>query len=146
MIGRICQREVDTVAPGETVCQAAQRMQQRAVGTLLVLDDEERPMGIVTDRDLVVRALAHNLDGVETRVDLVMTTPVVVVGENVPIEAALERMRAGGFRRMPVVDAEGRLVGLAALDDILGLLAEEFTDVGLLLQAQAPGNHVAAVT
>jgi CBS domain-containing protein len=67
-----------------------------------------------------------------------MTPEPKTVSEETPIESALSLMRSGGFRRLPVVDQNGKLVGLVTLDDILMLLAEEFTDVGRLLARETP--------
>ncbi len=137
-VGRICVREVDLADADESVQVAAQRMHARKVGTLVVLDSEKRPTGILTDRDLTVRVLAEGRDPFHTRVGDVMTRSPKTVREETPIEEALALMRAGQFRRLPVVDAEGALVGLVSLDDILDLLAEEFREIGRLVQEEGP--------
>ena len=67
-VSRICVREVDLADPGEPVFQAAERMHQRAVGTLVILNQESQPVGILTDRDLVERVLAKGLDAYTTTV------------------------------------------------------------------------------
>ena len=67
-----------------------------------------------------------------------MTAPIKTIGEDAGIETALSLMRSGEFRRMPVVDREGRLVGVLSLDDVLTLLAEEFAEIGHLLDRQTP--------
>lgn len=137
-IGRICQREVDFADPEETVFQAAVRMQQRTVGALVVLDGDRRPVGIVTDRDLVIRAIAAGRDPFTTTVAEVMTRHPKTVSEETPIESALSLMRSGVFRRLPVVDQDDRLVGLVTLDDILMLLSEEFESIGALIRQETP--------
>ena len=137
-VNKICIRNVDTASPGETVDVIAQRMHQRAVGTLVVVSSESEPIGIVTDRDLVERVLAKGMSPVETNVRDVMTPGPKTVFEETPIETALALMRSGGFRRLPVVDRNYQLVGLITLDDILMLLAEEFTQVGRLLEKESP--------
>ena len=119
-VNKICIRHVDTASPGETVDVIAQRMHQRAVGTLVVVSSESEPIGIV-----------------ETNVRDVMTPGPRTVFEETPIETALALMRSGGFRRLPVVDRDYQLVGLITLDDILMLLAEEFTQVGRLLEKES---------
>lgn len=139
-VGRICVREVDVISEDESAQTAAGRMHSRKVGTLVVVDSETRPVGIVTDRDLTVRVLAKGLDGTQLPVRDVMThTPETVYPETA-IEDALRRMRVGAFRRVPVVDDDGRLVGLLSLDDILELLAEEFTEIGRLIHEEEPGR------
>jgi CBS domain-containing protein len=137
-VGRICQRDVDLVDLDESAWAAAERMHQRSVGSLIVLNEDRQPVGIVTDRDLVINVLAHEREPRTTRVRDIMTAPVKSISEDGAIETALSLMRSGEFRRMPVVDREGRLVGVLTLDDVLSLLAEEFTDIGRLLDRQTP--------
>lgn len=136
--GRICTREVYLADPDETVEAIAHRMHERGVGSLLVLDDARRPVGIVTDRDLVLRVLAADRDPLTTRVAEVMTRDPRTVGEETPIEQTLSLMRAYGVRRVPVVDPGGTLVGVVTLDDVLSLLTEELTIVGEVLSKQNP--------
>jgi len=137
-VGRICVREVDTANPDESVAVVAERMHQRAVGTLVVVTDNDHIVGIVTDRDLVSRALAKGRSPTETPVRDVMTIGPKTISEWTPIESALLIMRSGKFRRIPVVDHDNKLVGLISLDDILMLLAEEFSQVGRLLKRETP--------
>jgi CBS domain-containing protein len=136
--GRICVREVDVISPQESAQAAAARMHDRKVGTLVVIDEQRMPIGIVTDRDLTVRVLAEGRDGSQTTVAEVMSAAPATVSEQTPIEDALRLMRSGAFRRVPVVDEDGRLAGLLSLDDILDLLAEEFRDIGQLIQEEQP--------
>lgn len=137
-IGRICQRDVDLAERGESVRVAAQRMLQRKVGTLVILDQSRAPIGILTDRDLVLRVLATGGDPNAITVGEVMTERLDTVTEDTPIEKVVAVMRNGAFRRLPVVDGWGRLVGLVSLDDILALRAEEFAGIGSLLSQQTP--------
>lgn len=137
-VGRICVRSVDLAEPAELVQVAAQRMNDRNVGTLVVLDNQQRPIGIVTDRDLALRVVAKGLAPQSTTVGQVMTECPETVGEDTSIEAALTVMRAGPYRRLPVVDDDGRLVGLVSVDDVLDLLAEEFSEVRQLLARESP--------
>jgi CBS domain-containing protein len=129
---------VDLADLNESVQAAAERMHQHTVGVLVILNDTKQPIGIVTDRDLVIRVLAAGRDPYTTLVGHVMTPQPKSVSQETPIESALSLMRSGGFRRLPVVDQNGKLVGLVTLDDILMLLAEEFTDVGRLLERETP--------
>lgn len=137
-VGRICTRDVDTAGASESVAEVARRLRERGVGSLIVVDREARPMGIVTDRDLVTRVLAVGRDPNATTAADVMTAAPAMVLEGTTIEDALARMRVGRLRRLPVVDGRGRLVGLVTLDDILELLAEEFSSIGTLLDREAP--------
>jgi len=136
-VGHVCTREVFLTDEKETVKRAAERMRSHNVGTLLVVDDERRPLGIVTDRDLVVRILATGADP-GTPVGEVMTAPVRAVREDLGIEDALRIMRERRARRLAVVDERGRLVGLLALDDVVGLLALELWRIGGIVNDQGP--------
>jgi CBS domain-containing protein len=137
-VERICQCEVDVAEAGETVLSIAERMRQRTVGCVVVLNGAQEPIGILTDRDLVVRVLADGKDPSATRVEDVMTHGPKTVTEGTAIEESLRLMRSGGFRRLPVIDRQGKLLGILTLDDILMLLAEELTSVGQLLNRETP--------
>ena len=91
-IGRICRREVDFAELSETAFQAAERMPQRTVGALIVLDAYHRPIGIVTDRNLTTRVIAGCRDPFATTVEEVMTHKPKTVSEKTAIESALSLM------------------------------------------------------
>jgi CBS domain-containing protein len=137
-IQRICHADVDMAEPSESVHAIAERMRQRTVGCLVLVNELREPIGIVTDRDLVVRVLAEGKDPYTTRIAEAMTYNLKTVPLDGSIEQALRIMRAGEFRRVPVVDRDGKLVGIVTLDDILMLLAEEFTQVGHVLDRETP--------
>ena len=139
-VGRICTRYVDLADPEETVQAAARRMLERKVGTLVILSKAKEPVGLLTDRDLVLRVLAQGKDPRQTYVGEVMTQEPKTVTEGTPIEQALALMRSGAFRRLPVVGGDGTLVGLVSLDDILSLLAEELREVGTLVEREMPSG------
>jgi len=137
-VGRICTREVDVADPQESVKTAAERMSERNVGSLVVQNPAGEPIGMLTDRDIVVRLVAGRMfDLKRTRVEDVMTVSPKVVSEKTSIEDALAVMRSGGFRRLPVVGREGKLLGIVSLDDVMELLANEIADVGKLLSSQS---------
>lgn len=137
-VARICLREVDLAEASESVLEAACRMRDRRVGTLVIVDDAGKPVGLLTDRDLVLRVVAAGGDPRATSVDEVMTEHPKTVSERTPIESALSLMRSGSFRRLPVVNDDGKLVGILSLDDVLVLLAEEFELIGGLLERETP--------
>lgn len=138
-VGRICTRSVFLASPDESVRTIAHRMHEENVGTLVVVDSQGDPVGIVTDRDLVVRCLAADRDPRETSVESVMSTPVVSVAEATPIEDALARMSGRALRRLVVTDVKGKVAGILALDDVAELLTEEASAIGRLLrQRPAP--------
>ena len=135
-VGSICNREVDLAEPDEAVQIAARRMDSRNVGTLIVLDMDSRPVGILTDRDLAIRVTGKGLDPTETAVRDVMSKAPDAVREDTSIETALAHMRSGPFRRLPVVDATGKLVGLIS--------ACSSTNTGLVPSIEATTTEPAA--
>src|SRR5688572_32496140 len=119
----LCQRKVVTVRRHEELVTAAWMMRERNVGCLVVVEPAgihggERPVGTLTDRDIVTAVIASDSDPHEVVVDDVMTRHPLTAPANVSIEEALQRMRVGGVRRIPLVDERGRLAGILALDDI----------------------------
>ena len=141
-VGRLAIREVHLAKPEETVVDAARRLRDNRIGTLVGLDGDRRPRGIVTDRDLVLRVLCDDRkDARTTRVGDVMTHGAQTAGEDTPIETALARMRAGHHRRLLVVDRAGRLAGIVSLDDFLGLVATEVYRMGDLVAEQTRPRH-----
>ena len=136
-VGRLCSRSVDLVDANETIHAAAARMRDRDVGLLIAVDERGRPIGLLSDRDLVTRALAEGHDA-ESPVRTVLTTEPCTIAEEAPIESALSLMAFGGVRRLPVVDRTGKLIGVIALDDVMSLVSEEFGMVGKLLSSQLP--------
>jgi CBS domain-containing protein len=130
-------RTVQIAAPEEPVRGVARRMREADVGSVVVLDAERRPVGILTDRDVALRCVAEGRDPDATRVAEVMSAPVVCVRESTPIEQALGQMVGAAARRLAAVDDGGRLAGILALDDVLELLAEEASAIGRLLLARA---------
>jgi CBS domain-containing protein len=137
-VGKICSRDLDLADPDENVGQAARRMLARRVGTLVVLDADRRPIGIVTDRDLTLRVLATNKDPDTAWVSEVFTTPVHTVAEEATIDEAVRIMRTERCRRLLVRDRDGGIVGIVSVDDILALLAEQMRGVAALLESEAP--------
>lgn len=119
-------RSVVSVEPSSTVREAAQVMNQAGVGALAVVDDE-RLIGIVTDRDLVRRALAPGLPP-DSRVDAVMTVAPVTLDADSDLHDAYGVFRRHAVRRLPVVEGD-RLVGMVSLDDLMINLAGELADL-----------------
>jgi CBS domain-containing protein len=113
-------------------------MAEHDVGTIVVVDAERRPVGVLTDRDIALRCVAQEKDPKATSVGSVMTAPIVSVSESTAIESALARMAGIHARRLAVVDAEDRLIGILAMDDVLELLIEEAELVGKILAKRHP--------
>jgi CBS domain-containing protein len=139
-VGRICSRVVVTVSSNESIRVAAQRMAEKDVGTLVVVDPNRvsEAVGIITDRDLAIRCIGGGLDPDQTQVSKVMTAPVQSVDEETSIEEALSRMAGAATRRLVVTGTGRSLVGILSLDDVLELLVEEAASIGRLLEKQRP--------
>jgi CBS domain-containing protein len=138
-IGEICKRNVVTVRQFDELTAAAQLMRERHIGYLVVVepavgDGSMKPVGVLTDRDIVVGVIARDIDPRTLRVGDVMTQQPVVAGENDSLPKALESMRRIGVRRMPVVGAHGELVGVLSLDDALDALAGELQGVAAAIR------------
>lgn len=116
-VNRIMTREVDCVAPHTSIEQAARIMRERNVGALPVTVDA-RIVGIVTDRDIVLRAVAENKIAMFTRVAEIMSPSVVSCKPDDDIEDVIMLMARSQVRRMPVTSASGTLLGIVALADI----------------------------
>lgn len=140
--GDICNRHVVVAPKTETVVDAAKRMRMAHVGDIIVVEARQGrhvPIGIVTDRDIVVSLVACDADHLKyLSLDDMMTDDLVTAKEQDSLEAALLRMRERGVRRLPVVDAAGTLVGILTMDD----LWRHFTQQqGLLVELMANEEH-----
>ena len=129
-VGEICNREVVVAERTTTIVEAARLMRRYHVGDLVVADEVQGrrvPVGMVTDRDLVVEVIAREQPFASCTVSAIMSATVVCVPETAGVIEAIQLMRSHGVRRVPVVDAGGALVGILAADDLLDLLAEELS-------------------
>jgi CBS domain-containing protein len=137
-VGEFCSRAVDTIEAVDSVQDAARRMHDRNVGALVVVDGIHRPLGIITDRDIVMRVVAAGLDPYTIRVEQVMSPRVVAVDEQTTLAEAVDTMRTGPFRRLPVVDARHELSGILTLDDLLDATFRMLTSVRELIRQGGP--------
>jgi CBS domain-containing protein len=133
-VGQICIRTVITARPEETARAAANRMQHYNVGSLVVVDDN-KPVGILTDRDLVLRVMAHGEDPEVVNIASIMTTKPICVQEQTPLEDAMNLLRGYQIRRLIVVNQAQELMGIFALDDMLETLGEEQQAIAALMRA-----------
>ena len=129
-VAQLCSRNVVTVRKIDEVVAAARLMRERHVGFLVVTEPDfagtiERPIGVLTDRDIVVSIIARERDPRSLVVGDVMTENPVVLDRFDSIAAAVSEMRRIGVRRMPVIGELGQLFGVLSLDDVLDTLAGE---------------------
>ncbi len=137
--GDICNQHVVTVSPDESIRAAAELMRQRHVGDVVVVERSGgylAPLGILTDRDIVVEVVAENVGLDEVTVRDTMTDQLVTANEDDDLLATLVKMREKGVRRLPVVDSKGQLVGILTADDVIGLVARELAEVWALIVRQ----------
>lgn len=131
-IGEFCNRDVVFATREMSLQEAAQLMREYHVGDLVVVDEVDGkrvPVGIVTDRDMVIELIAKSLNLDEFSVGDIMAPQLVSVQEKEGVFETIRLMRAKGIRRIPVVNSEGGLAGIVSADDILELLAEEMTEL-----------------
>jgi CBS domain-containing protein len=136
-IGEICNREVVVAWRNDTALEASRLMRQHHVGNVVVVDDQngvQVPVGIVTDRDLIMEIMAPELDGATITVGDIMLRELVTVKESTGVFEAIQYMRQKAVRRLPIVDESGGLVGILTLDDLLELLSEEFHEIAKLVR------------
>jgi CBS domain-containing protein len=128
-IGTVCNREVITVQRDATVLHAAKLMRQYHVGDVVVIENHKNkamPVGIVTDRDIVIELVATELDCKVITVGDIVINKLITIKESAGVLEAIQLMASKGVRRLPVIDSGGSLIGIVTLDDMLLLLAREF--------------------
>jgi CBS domain-containing protein len=131
-IGEFCNREVVFATREMSLQEAAQLMRKFHVGDLVVVDevdDKRVPVGIITDRDMVIEIISQSLDVNEFSVGDIMSSQLISVQENEGVFETIRLMRIKGIRRIPVVNHEGGLEGIVSADDLLDLLAEEMAEL-----------------
>ena len=132
MIGQVCTKPAVTTSAETTIQKAAQMMRARNVGALVVAKNG-KAKGILTDRDIAMEVVAKGKDPATVRVGQVMRKPPTVIRENRGILDATKILGAKGVRRLPVVKAGGKLVGIIALDDLMMLLGSEMGNIATAL-------------
>lgn len=138
-VGEFCNREVVVAEKSTSITQIARLMREQHVGDIIIVEQRAGlrvPLGIVTDRDLVVEILAKEAPVESCLVGDIMSVDLVTANETDGIWETLQRMRARGVRRVPVVNATGALVGIMTADDLLELLGEELSDLVKMIASQ----------
>jgi CBS domain-containing protein len=137
-IGEICTVQTVYCEREETVQGAAMLMRKHHVGDLVVIEPngERVPVGIVTDRDIVVSVIALGLDPASLLVGDIMSDDLLTTSENDDVYETIERMRYRGIRRVPVVNSAGGLTGIVSADDLLEFLAEEMGELSRISSHQ----------
>ena len=132
----VCTRRVVTIGRAASVQEAADLMRTLHVGDLVVVEERNgarTPVGILTDRDIVLAVVADEVDPRQVTVGDAMTFELATVRDTDSWAAAIEAMRDAGVRRMPVLDEDGALTGMVTLDDMLILMADLATELARLV-------------
>jgi len=143
LLKEICTPDVVLCKPDTRVLAAARIMRHKHVGDLIVVEDPEgdqTPLGIVTDRDIVVEVLGKELDPASVTVAEIMHKPAVIASDGEDVSVAIERMKAHGVRRIAVMGERRKLAGILALDDLLRRLAAD-ADALAQIVAHEQGNE-----
>lgn len=138
-VGEYCNRDVVVVSKTESVQEAITLMRNHHVGDVVVVEHVKHgviPVGILTDRDIVLEILAEDVDLNTVSIGDVMSYELVTVNESTPLIDTLKLMRQKGIRRIPVVNEKGILEGLLSVDDLLELLAEQLNDIVALISKE----------
>jgi CBS domain-containing protein len=144
-VGSMCTREVVVVGADASVLEAAVLMRDHDVGCLVVVASNAHgsvPIGVLCERGIVAGVVARDAAPGSVRVAEIMDAPALVALECDLIHDVARTMRHAGVRRMPVVEAQGRLTGIVALDDLLSILAEELSATAAAPTRSRSGNAV----
>jgi CBS domain-containing protein len=138
-VGQACSRPAVSASASSNLMEVASLMRERNVGAIVITKTPlDRPVvvGVITDRDIVQAQLDHTADLSGISAEQVMSRDPLEIGEELPIDEAIQRMRARGVRRAPVVSATGALVGMVSVDDLLASVAEEVVGLAAVLARQ----------
>ncbi len=127
-VGELCNREVVIAQREQTIKEVAKLMRTKHVGSVVVVEGSPacaRPVGIITDRDLVVEIMAQDVDEEKVTVGDIMASDLLLAREDDSVADTIRLMRSRGVRRVPVVSEQGWLAGILAADDFLEFLVEE---------------------
>jgi len=129
--------KVVTVTSTTTLRDCAQTMREEHVGSVVIVDPgSPRPLGIITDRDIVIEAVAVGLDVTTLTAGDIAAKPVITVRDDEDVLDALARMRENGVRRLPVTGSHGHLAGVLSIDDLLAALSDQFDSIVRVMVAE----------
>lgn len=145
-IRQICTPEVVCINRNATIAQAAEQMREFHVGTLVVVEganDNFFPIGLITDRDIVVSVVAAHISPDDLIVGEVMNPQLTTVQIDEDVYETIQMMSARGIRRVPVLDKEGKIVGIVSQDDLLAHLSREMISLSMISRRQQVKEAVA---
>lgn len=136
LLGEVINKNVVTIAPTAALSEAAYLMMNEDVGALVVVDNDTRPVGIITDRDLVVSAIAEGVNPEEVTVEQVMTKDLITVDDDTDIFEMLSVLSENSIRRLPVTRG-GKLKGIVSVDDLIVVVATELVNLAMALSSKS---------
>lgn len=136
-LSEFTRKPVITISPEATIHKAALLMKEKNLGCIVVVD-KNFPIGILTDRDITIKAVADSKDLRTTAVQEIMTKNPVVLRQDLGVFEALEQVKDKGMRRFPIVDSGGRLTGIVTVDDLICMLGKELYDISLIIEKEKP--------
>ena len=134
--GQVCNREVVFVHQQASIPEAARLMREHHVGDLVVIKEKTGkrvPVGILTDRDIVLEVIAEGVAMEDVSVGDIMSNNLVTARESDGLLETIKVMRAKGVRRLPVVNDDNELVGILSVDDLIDLFSEQIVDLARLI-------------
>jgi CBS domain-containing protein len=129
MLKNIIRLELFSVKPEDHVSEVVRIMKNRNIGSVLVCDDLKKPLGIITDRDLVLRCLGEEKDFRHCTARDMMTPSPRTVRDSDGIYDCINAMHEAQVRRIPVVDPQGKALGIISFGDLLNILSKEFSNL-----------------
>jgi CBS domain-containing protein len=136
LLGEVINKNVVTVSPTAAISEAAYLMMNEDVGALVVVDTDMRPVGMLTDRDIVVSAMAEGVNPDEATVEQVMTKDLITVDEETDIFEMLSILSENSIRRLPVIRG-GKLKGIVSVDDLIVVVATELVNLAMALSSKS---------
>lgn len=147
-IGEYCTRDVVIVDKTDSIQEVIGLMRSEHVGAVVVVEhrhDTVKPIGILTDRDIVIEVFAEDVKINTVTVGDIMSYDLTVVNESLDFITVIKTMRDKGVRRAPVVSDNGALVGIITVDDLLDILAEEMMDLAKLISKEQRREQIKTV-
>lgn len=135
----LCRREIICVRTSDKVIEATRLMEEKNVGSVVVVS-EDKPVGIMTDRDVMIRLVNKGLDPEKTAISDVMSVEIITLNQSTGLYDALEQIKESrsSVRRFPIVDQNGSIKGIITLDDVVYLLGKEMSDVASIIETERP--------
>ncbi len=136
LLKEVINREVITISPNSPVSEAAHMMMNEDIGALVVADAETRPVGIITDRDIVVSVIAEGISPDGITVGEIMSTNLITIDEDTDLFDMLRLLSENSVRRLPVTRL-GKLTGIVSIDDLIVIVATELVNAAMALSSKS---------